>query len=88
MGLEINSGPGISGQLINPFSSHVILNGLTLSIMNINFSKDPNFWGVSFTSISAVGANAAVIHYMPTPTTDKELTTNEVYLLDSGGNYL
>ena len=44
--------------------------------------------GLSFESISAVGPNAAIIHYRPSQATDKNLTKNEVYLLDSGGQYL
>jgi hypothetical protein len=43
---------------------------------------------VSFESISAVGANAAVIHYRPTELTDARINDQEVYLLDSGGQYL
>ncbi|KAJ8315804.1 hypothetical protein KUTeg_007954 [Tegillarca granosa] len=44
--------------------------------------------GLSFPSISSSGSNGAVIHYFPTPATDKQITTNEMYLLDSGGQYL
>jgi len=44
--------------------------------------------GVSFDTISAVGKNAAVIHYRPTTDTDRNITDKEIYLLDSGGQYL
>ncbi|XP_013414158.1 xaa-Pro aminopeptidase 1 isoform X2 [Lingula anatina] len=44
--------------------------------------------GLSFNTISAVGSNGAVIHYSPAPSTNKNLTTTEMYLLDSGGQYL
>lgn len=44
--------------------------------------------GLSFDSISGSGPNGAVIHYRPSPLTDRELTVNEMYLLDSGGQYL
>ncbi|XP_062613276.1 xaa-Pro aminopeptidase 1-like isoform X2 [Saccostrea cucullata] len=44
--------------------------------------------GLSFPSISAVGSNGAVIHYSPSNLTDREITTSEMYLLDSGGQYL
>ena len=44
--------------------------------------------GLSFNSISATGSNGAIIHYSPSNTTDRDLSTNEVYLLDSGGQYL
>ncbi|XP_076078059.1 xaa-Pro aminopeptidase 1-like isoform X2 [Mytilus galloprovincialis] len=44
--------------------------------------------GLSFSSISAVGSNGAIIHYHPSADTDKKLSLNEMYLLDSGGQYL
>ncbi|XP_062613274.1 LOW QUALITY PROTEIN: xaa-Pro aminopeptidase 1-like [Saccostrea cucullata] len=44
--------------------------------------------GLSFDTISSSGSNGAVIHYAPTNLTDKEITTTEMYLLDSGGQYL
>ena len=44
--------------------------------------------GPSFETISSVGPNAAVIHYRPDPETSSEITTKEIYLLDSGGHYL
>lgn len=44
--------------------------------------------GLSFPSISASGSNGAIIHYFPTNATDKAITTSEMYLLDSGGQYL
>ncbi|XP_048766480.2 xaa-Pro aminopeptidase 1-like isoform X2 [Ostrea edulis] len=44
--------------------------------------------GLSFPSISAAGSNGAIIHYFPTNVTDREITTSEMYLLDSGGQYL
>ncbi|CAC5392508.1 pepP [Mytilus coruscus] len=44
--------------------------------------------GLSFSSISAVGSNGAIIHYRPSADTDRNLSLNEMYLLDSGGQYL
>jgi len=44
--------------------------------------------GPSFSSISSIGANGAVIHYEPTKESAKALNNNEIYLLDSGGQYL
>ncbi|XP_014674068.1 PREDICTED: xaa-Pro aminopeptidase 1-like [Priapulus caudatus] len=44
--------------------------------------------GLSFGTISASGANGAVIHYTSQPSTNRTLTTSEMYLLDSGGQYL
>ena len=46
-----------------------------------------NFVGLSFDTISSVGPNAAIIHYKATPETSRSLTTDEIYLVDSGGQY-
>lgn len=43
--------------------------------------------GLSFATISAFGKNAAIIHYEATPETDTKITKDNVYLLDSGGQY-
>ncbi|KAG2394060.1 hypothetical protein C9374_003824 [Naegleria lovaniensis] len=42
----------------------------------------------SFPTISCYGENAAIIHYSPTEQVHSEISTNNVYLLDSGGQYL
>jgi len=42
----------------------------------------------SFESISSIGPNGAVIHYKPEQDTAKPLNNDEIYLLDSGGQYL
>eukprot|EP00397_Hematodinium_sp_SG-2012_P012317 GEMP01012485.1.p1 GENE.GEMP01012485.1~~GEMP01012485.1.p1 ORF type:complete len:611 (+),score=154.65 GEMP01012485.1:162-1994(+) len=47
--------------------------------------KQDRFVGLSFPSISGMGANAAVIHYHPTGTTP--LTADAFYLIDSGAQY-
>ncbi|KAI1898111.1 hypothetical protein AGOR_G00068980 [Albula goreensis] len=44
--------------------------------------------GPSFETISASGPNAALAHYSPTNETYRNLTVGEMYLLDSGGQYL
>ncbi|KAG7156581.1 Xaa-Pro aminopeptidase 1-like 1 [Homarus americanus] len=49
--------------------------------------QQQNFMGVSFKTISAFGPNGAVIHYRPRPDTNREITTESLYLLDSGGQY-
>ena len=43
--------------------------------------------GLSFSTISSVGPNAAINHYSPTPETNRKLTLEEIYLVDSGGQY-
>ena len=42
----------------------------------------------SFTTIAAFGPNSAVIHYTPSQETDAQITTNGLFLVDSGGQYL
>ncbi|XP_046581761.1 xaa-Pro aminopeptidase ApepP-like [Haliotis rubra] len=44
--------------------------------------------GLSFGSIAGSGSNGAIIHYRPTDATDKQITTSDMFLLDSGGQYL
>ena len=36
--------------------------------------------GLSFTTISAFGTNAAIIHYAPTPETDKSIDNQGLYM--------
>ncbi|XP_061092529.1 xaa-Pro aminopeptidase 2 isoform X2 [Conger conger] len=44
--------------------------------------------GPSFETISASGPNAALAHYSPTNETSRKLSVDEMYLVDSGGQYL
>jgi Xaa-Pro aminopeptidase len=46
------------------------------------------FKGASFETISSMGPNGAVIHYKPEENDNAKLNTDEIYLLDSGGQYL
>ncbi|KAJ2509801.1 hypothetical protein GGI11_005732 [Coemansia sp. RSA 2049] len=43
--------------------------------------------GLSFNTISSVGANGAIIHYSPQRGSDALLDMNQMYLCDSGGQY-
>jgi Xaa-Pro aminopeptidase len=47
-----------------------------------------HFRGESFATISGAGEHGAIIHYRVTPQTDRALRPNEVYLIDSGAQYL
>uniref|UniRef100_A0A3Q3BMN5 X-prolyl aminopeptidase (aminopeptidase P) 1, soluble n=1 Tax=Kryptolebias marmoratus TaxID=37003 RepID=A0A3Q3BMN5_KRYMA len=51
-------------------------------------SQQKHFVGLSFPTISSVGPNGAIIHYRPLPETNRTLTVNEVYLIDSGAQYI
>ena len=50
--------------------------------------QQENSRGESFGTISAYGANGAIIHYAPTPETDAQLGEDSLYMVDSGGQYL
>ncbi|KAG0430539.1 hypothetical protein HPB47_022592 [Ixodes persulcatus] len=49
--------------------------------------EQEDYVGPSFETISASGPNAAIIHYRPEEDSDRRVTTEEVYLCDSGGQY-
>lgn len=52
------------------------------------FRRDlPLLQDLSFPTISAAGANAALCHYRATPQSDSPLTPGSLYLVDSGGQY-
>ncbi|HEY0300466.1 MAG TPA: M24B family metallopeptidase, partial [Rhizomicrobium sp.] len=42
---------------------------------------------LSFDSISGAGANGAVVHYRVTQATNRPIHDNEIFLIDSGGQY-
>uniref|UniRef100_A0A7N6AKU4 Xaa-Pro aminopeptidase 1 n=1 Tax=Anabas testudineus TaxID=64144 RepID=A0A7N6AKU4_ANATE len=52
------------------------------------YRNTKDFVGLSFPTISSVGPNGAIIHYRPLPETNRTLTLNEVYLIDSGAQYV
>ncbi|XP_067012527.2 xaa-Pro aminopeptidase ApepP isoform X2 [Anabrus simplex] len=49
--------------------------------------EQEDFVGLSFETISSSGPNGAIIHYSPSPETDRAITSKELYLCDSGGQY-
>ncbi|KAF5100670.1 hypothetical protein D0Z00_001182 [Geotrichum galactomycetum] len=51
-------------------------------------SEMEDFVGLSFETISSSGPNAAVIHYAPAPDSKFLIDIDQVYLCDSGGQYL
>lgn len=46
------------------------------------------FRELSFGTISGAGSNGAIVHYRVTPETDRPLRPGELYLVDSGAQYL
>ena len=49
--------------------------------------EQDNFIELSFNTICAYGANAAMMHYAATPESDAELKPEGFLLVDSGGHY-
>ncbi|MCL4136578.1 UNVERIFIED_CONTAM: hypothetical protein GTU68_058176, partial [Idotea baltica] len=49
--------------------------------------EQDHYVGLSFSTISSSGPNSAIVHYSPSPQTDRKITTHEIYLVDSGGQY-
>ncbi len=46
------------------------------------------FRGPSFATISASGPNGAIVHYIATAESDRRIRAGDLYLVDSGGQYL
>uniref|UniRef100_A0AAR2J0U6 X-prolyl aminopeptidase (aminopeptidase P) 1, soluble n=1 Tax=Pygocentrus nattereri TaxID=42514 RepID=A0AAR2J0U6_PYGNA len=55
---------------------------------SLDLLQQKDFVGLSFPTISSVGPNGAIIHYRPLPETNRTLSLNEVYLIDSGAQYM
>ena len=77
--LHILAGQGSTGQLTEISAAEKLL-ALRGAV--------EGFRGESFPAISGAGAHGAIIHYRVTPETDRPIGANEVYLIDSGAQYL
>jgi Xaa-Pro aminopeptidase len=51
-------------------------------------AEGEHFRGASFNSIAGAGEHGAIMHYHATPESDRTLGHNELFLIDSGGQYL
>ncbi len=51
-------------------------------------SEQENFVGESFGTIAGYAGHGAIVHYSATPESDVKLKTENIFLLDSGGQYL
>jgi Xaa-Pro aminopeptidase len=51
-------------------------------------SEQKNFIGESFGTIAGYAAHGAIVHYSATPETNVKLKAENIFLLDSGGQYL
>lgn len=50
--------------------------------------EEEHFKGMSFETISGAGPNGAIIHYKPAKPSAANITMDQLYLCDSGGQYL
>ena len=51
-------------------------------------SQGEHYRGPSFPTISGAGPNGAIVHYRATAATNRRLRRGQLYLVDSGGQYL
>lgn len=51
-------------------------------------AESPDFQGESFPAISAAGPHGSIVHYRVSETSDRAIEPGDVYLIDSGGQYL
>jgi Xaa-Pro aminopeptidase len=56
--------------------------------LNDERSKEDGFLDISFETISAYMSNGAIVHYSPTPESDRDLAKEGFLLVDSGGHYI
>ena len=50
--------------------------------------QNPELRDLSFDSISGAGPNGAIVHYKSSEKTNRKLETGQLYLIDSGGQYV
>lgn len=87
---------GASGYFVEVESTNVKKHSETAKITEVSASNKlmdfraskEHFRGLSFSTISSVGPNGAIIHYEPVAETCSELDPNSIYLCDSGAQYL
>lgn len=51
-------------------------------------AEGQHFRGLSFPTIAGAGANGAIVHYRSSPATNRKLAPGQLFLLDSGAQYL
>lgn len=82
--------------LLSQLETDIGQKGLVNRWTEVSAAKELEFYrslmdhnkGQSFDTISAYGANAAVVHYRPDPQEYRSIGNQSTYLLDSGGQYL
>jgi Xaa-Pro aminopeptidase len=51
-------------------------------------AKGAHYRGPSFPTIAGAGPNGAIVHYRATPESERRIEAGQLFLLDSGGQYL
>ena len=69
-----------AGEKVTELSAAAKLSGLR--------AEQPLYLMDSFASISSYGPHGAIVHYSPSPETDTVLQRDNLYLLDSGAQYM
>ena len=74
--------------LENSLKKGIVLDEIKAEEKLLEFRKaNQEFLYPSFASISSFASNSAIIHYKATKKTNKKITGNSLYLIDSGGQY-
>ncbi len=68
-------------------SRHDLTEMSAAALLDACRAQSPDYRGESFPAISGAGENGAIMHYRVSAKTDRPLKNNEVYLIDSGGQY-
>lgn len=76
------------GRYLKDENNYIISEGLAASYLDNLRAAIPGFKGLSFPTISAYGANAAMMHYEYTPDGGSLLQGKDFLLVDSGGQYI
>ncbi len=57
-------------------------------VLELLRQQGEHYCGPSFPTIAGAGPNGAIVHYRSTPETNRRLEAGQLFLLDSGGQYL
>ncbi|CAF1524497.1 unnamed protein product [Didymodactylos carnosus] len=76
------------GWLEKQLNNNIKINETESAAKLLEYQKlQAEFQYPSFSTISAAGDRAAVVHYSPVPETAREIRKDQIYLLDAGGQY-
>lgn len=80
---------GVGGvPIVSFFFFYLYLKVISTNLLCLVCSELPLFQGLSFPTISSTGPNASIIHYQPTAEKNSVIRKDQIYLCDSGAQYL